>query len=79
MPSRVSVEETSQAIFHSVEDGTFPEDEQIISAELSSTALNSLSELLEQARADVKVGIQIDPTTYHNLSLSSKVSVSLVD
>ena len=63
MPSE---EQSSRAVFQSVKDGTYPEDEQVISAELSSTALNNLSELLEQARTDVKVGLYIRHNQFHS-------------
>lgn len=55
MPSRSSDDHLSNAILQSVEDGLYPEDEDIVSAKLPPSALTSLSELLEQARADVKV------------------------
>jgi hypothetical protein len=55
MPSQVSDDSLSQAVFHSVTDGGYPEDEKVITSELSSVAVNSLSQLLEQAREEVKV------------------------
>ena len=55
MPSKAQDAELSQAVFRAIQEGSYPEDEQIVAAELPSSALNSLSELLEQARADVKV------------------------
>ena len=56
MPSNISDEQFGDAIVKSVEDGVFPEDGDVVSSELPSSALVSLSNLLEQARADVKVG-----------------------
>ncbi|KAL9121668.1 MAG: hypothetical protein Q9187_001782, partial [Circinaria calcarea] len=54
MPSRSSGDYLSNAILQSVEDGRYPEDEGVISAELLPPALTGLLDLLEQARADVK-------------------------
>ena len=45
-----------QALLQSVRDGTYPEGEEVISAELPSSALPVVVDLLEQARSDVKVG-----------------------
>ena len=55
MPSQISGETLSQAVFQSVKDGSYPDDEQVIAAELPSSALESLAKLLEQARNEVKV------------------------
>jgi hypothetical protein len=60
MPSRVSNQQLSKALFSSIRDRTYPEDEEIVSAELPSSALQNLSQLLEQARGEVKV--RISPT-----------------
>ena len=58
MPSLPSDGQFTQAVFDYVKDGAYPEDTNIVSAELPSSALQSLSELLEQARAEVKVRTQ---------------------
>ncbi|KAL9118319.1 MAG: hypothetical protein Q9187_005137 [Circinaria calcarea] len=58
MPSRSSGDYLSNAILQSVEDGRYPEDEGVISAELLPSALKGLLDLLEQARADVKASIR---------------------
>ena len=55
MPPRVSDEVLSQAIFNSINDGSYPDDEEIVAAELPPSALDKLAELLEQARTEVKV------------------------
>ena len=63
MPSSVPDSELSEAIFQAVQDGSYPEDELIVSAELPSSAVKQLSELLDEARADVKVGRLELPTS----------------
>ena len=55
MPPQISDDQLGHALLQSVKDGSYPEDETIISAELPSSALAGLSELIEVARADVKV------------------------
>ena len=55
MTSKVLDEQLSDAVFRAVQDGVYPEEETIVSAELPSSAFDSLLELLEQARAEVKV------------------------
>jgi hypothetical protein len=55
MPPILTDKVLTDAVFSSVDDGTYPENEKVISAELPTSALNNLSELLEQARIDVKV------------------------
>ena len=55
MLPRVSDEVLSQAIFNSINDGSYPEDEEVVTAELTPSALDRLADLLEQARAEVKV------------------------
>lgn len=55
MPSGTSDLELSKAVYQHVDLGTYPDNEEVISAELPSTALETLSKLLDQARADVKV------------------------
>ena len=58
----------SEAVFKSITESSYPEDEHVVSAELSSPALQSLSELLEQARVDVKVSFAIF-TKMHGLDI----------
>ena len=63
MPSHISDDQFGDAVVKSVEDGIFPEDGDVVSSTLPSSALASLSNLLEQARADVKVDpIPLPPT-----------------
>jgi hypothetical protein len=45
----------SDAVFFAVRDGTYPEDESVVSAELQSSALDRLQSLLDNAREEVKV------------------------
>ena len=56
MPSSPSDERLEQAILKSVKDGLYPEEEAVLSAELPSSALGSLEELLQNARKEVEVG-----------------------
>lgn len=73
MPSRSSDDQLSNAILQSVEDGFYPEDEDVVSAELPPSALTSLSELLEQARTDVKVKEpQLFPKSLTDLMITGK-------
>ena len=55
MPSQVSDDVLSRAVFQSITEGTHPDDEKIVSSELTSQAVDSLSKLLEEAREEVKV------------------------
>ena len=55
MTSKVSDGQLNDAVFRAIQDGLYPEEETIVSAELPSSAFDSLLELLEQARAEVKV------------------------
>lgn len=45
----------TEPVFRSIIDSSYPESENVVSAELDSPALQDLSKLLEQARSDVKV------------------------
>ncbi|MCJ1281998.1 hypothetical protein MMC26_001321 [Xylographa opegraphella] len=58
MTSEVLDEQLSDAVFRAVQDGVYPEEETIVSAELPSSAFDSLLELLEQARVEVKTSIR---------------------
>ena len=64
MSSKLSDEQLSDAVFHAVQDGAYPEEEIIVSAELPSSAFDSLLELLEKARAEVKVR---EGSSYHQI------------
>ena len=55
MPPQLSDQQLSEAVYHAVQDGTYPEDEAVVSAELPSSAFDNLQALLEKARAEVKV------------------------
>ena len=57
MPTRIPDNQFSDAVFQAVKDGTYPEDEAVVSAELPASAFNELQVLLEQARDEVKVCI----------------------
>lgn len=55
MPSQISDDAFGQALLLSIQDGGYPEAEEVISAELPSSALPVILELLTKARVDVKV------------------------
>ena len=55
MPSTISDDRLGDVILQSVKNGAYPDDEEAVAAELPSSALRTLSQLLEQARAEVKV------------------------
>ena len=55
MPPQLSDGTLGHALLQSVQEGTYPDAEQIVSAELPTSALLGVVELLEQARNDVKV------------------------
>ena len=55
MQPRSSNEKLNRAILESVENGLYPGDENVLSAELPSSALKSLEELLASARQEVEV------------------------
>lgn len=55
MPSKIPDHHYGQALLDSVQDGSYPESEEIISAELPPPAIPGILNVLEQARNDVKV------------------------
>ena len=55
MPSQISHREYAQAVLDSVRSGAFPENEEVISAELPPSAVPTVLKLIEEARNDVKV------------------------
>ena len=55
MPSHISDHQYGQAVLNSVQSGTYPESEEIIAAEIPSSALPTILKLVDQAREDVKV------------------------
>jgi protein transport protein DSL1/ZW10 len=55
MPSHISDHEFGQAIVDSVCNGSYPESEEVVSAELPQSALPTILKLIDQAREDVKV------------------------
>ncbi len=57
MPSRITSEQYGQAVLEHVQTGTYPESEEVISADIPPSALPEVSKLIEQAREDVKVCI----------------------
>lgn len=59
MPSQISYREYAQAVLDSVRSGAFPENEEVISAELPSSAVPTVLKLIDEARNDVKVCQQL--------------------
>jgi len=58
MPTRLPDNQLSDAVFQAVKNGTYPEDEAVVSAELPASAFDELQALLERARDEVKVCIR---------------------
>lgn len=58
MPSKISEKELGDAILQSVKHGTYPESEDVASAELPPIALPNLLEVIGKAREDVKSEIR---------------------
>lgn len=56
MLGQTSDEHLGEVLLRAIRDGEPPDDEQVVSTELSSSTIDSLSRLLERARAEVKVG-----------------------
>jgi centromere/kinetochore protein ZW10 len=55
MSSQVSAEKLGYAILQSVEHGAFPQDDDVASASVPSTALPKLLEVVGKAKEDTKV------------------------
>ncbi len=54
MPSQITSQQYGQAVLEHVQSGAYPEEE-VISAQLPSSALPEVLRFIEQAREDVKV------------------------
>jgi len=59
MPSKLFEQHHGQALLDSIQNGSYPESEGVISADLPSTAIPDILKLLKQAREDVKVHEQL--------------------
>lgn len=55
MTSQVSPDKIGSAILQSVEHGAFPQDEDVASASVSSSALPKLLDIVGKAKEDAKV------------------------
>ena len=55
MPSTLVDQHHGQALLDSIQYGSYPESEEVIAADLPSTAIPEILKLLKQAREDVKV------------------------
>lgn len=59
MPAPVSDCHYGRALLDNVQDGSYPESEEVISAELPAPAIPGILKLLEQARNDLRVRTSI--------------------
>ena len=75
MPSNSSDQQYGQALLDSVRNGSYPESEDVISAELPPTAIPGILKLLKQAREDVKVRTMLDATRYEANYRAVKASI----
>lgn len=66
MPTRIPDNQLSDAVFQAVQDGTYPEDEAFVSAELPTSAFDHLQALLERAREEVKVCVGAVSSSSHD-------------
>jgi centromere/kinetochore protein ZW10 len=57
MSLQIPAEKLGDAILQSVEHGVFPQDEDVASASVPSTALPQLLEVVGKAKEDTKVGL----------------------
>lgn len=64
MPSNLLDRHHGQALLDSIQNGSYPESEEVISANLPSTAIPDILELLKQAREDIKVHELLQRTRY---------------
>ena len=55
MPSQVTSQQYGQAVLDHVQSGSYPDSEEVISAELPPWALLDIKKLIDQAKEDVKV------------------------
>lgn len=60
MAAAISDREVGDAVCASIRDGTYPEQEAVVTAELSAGALENMSQMLKQAREEVKVSAPVD-------------------
>lgn len=60
MAAAISDREVGDAVGASIRDGTYPEQEAVVTAELSAGALENMSQMLKQAREEVKVSAPVD-------------------
>ena len=56
MPSGVTPQQYGHAVLEHAQTGSYPEDEDVISADLPPSALAEVSRVLGQAREDIQVG-----------------------
>ncbi len=64
MPKPFTDDQYGQALFESAQSGAYPESEELVSAELPSSALPGIVKLLEKGREDVKVWAYTQAETF---------------
>ena len=72
MAAQVSESRLIEALAQCVGEVRYPEDDAIITAELPSSALAGLGELLERAREDVKVPFTLELYTCIYAEIASR-------
>lgn len=55
MPPHITSQQYAQAVFDHVQHGAYPEEEELISSQLPSSALPEITKLIQQAKKDVQV------------------------
>lgn len=55
MPSSIDPQTYGQVVLEHIQTGTYPDSEELVSAELPASALPEVSKLIDKAREDVKV------------------------
>jgi centromere/kinetochore protein ZW10 len=73
MPSQASDEQLGDALLQSVEYGAFPQDEDVASATVPSSALPKLLEVVGKAREDTKVCRRTGLSDHRSLSTQNEV------
>lgn len=75
MPSHITSQQYGQAVLDHVQNGAYPDSEEVISADFPPSALPEVSKLIEQAREDVKVCL---PLFYWHLNVVGNIDHRLV-
>ena len=76
MPSQISPQQYGQAVLEHVQNGSYPESEEIVAAEIPPSALPQISHLIEQAKEDVKVSRLLNSSSSTRLRMRRQKSGS---